>query len=85
MENLFPLSITFYKILPYLKVLAMHHNSKQLQQLQADLAAVHAEILKLQQENAILRKQLAPKLPTTNILTFSIWTHHITSRFFPPS
>jgi hypothetical protein len=29
----------------------MHHNSKQLQQLQADLAAVHAEILKLQSYN----------------------------------
>ncbi len=43
----------------------MHHNSKQLQQLQADLATAHAEICKLQQENAFLRKQLAPKLSIT--------------------
>ncbi|KAG1448861.1 hypothetical protein G6F55_010438 [Rhizopus delemar] len=45
----------------------MHHSSKQLEQLQADLAAAHAEIRKLQQENAFLRKQLAPKPSITNI------------------
>ena len=45
----------------------MHLNSKQLQQLQADLATVHAESCKLQQENVSLRKQLALKPPTTNI------------------
>ncbi|KAG1047736.1 hypothetical protein G6F43_009833 [Rhizopus delemar] len=45
----------------------MHHNNKQLEQLQADLAAAHAEIRKLQQENAFLRKQLAPKPSITNI------------------
>ncbi|KAG1054317.1 hypothetical protein G6F43_003660 [Rhizopus delemar] len=36
-------------------------------QQQIDLATAHADICKLQQENAFLRKQLAPKLPTTNI------------------
>lgn len=45
----------------------MHLNSKQLQQLQADLATVHAESCKLQQESVSLRKQLALKPPTTNI------------------
>jgi hypothetical protein len=64
---LFPLSITFYRFLPYLDVLAMHRNGKQLQQLQANLATAHAEIQKLQQENALLRKQLAPKPSTTDI------------------
>ncbi|KAG0941007.1 hypothetical protein G6F57_005276 [Rhizopus arrhizus] len=46
----------------------MYHNSKQLQQLQADLAITHAEIRKLQQENVFLRKQLAPNPSITDIL-----------------
>ena len=39
-----PLSITFYRFLPYLDALAMHHSGKQLQQLQANLTTAHAEI-----------------------------------------
>jgi hypothetical protein len=45
----------------------MHH-SKQIQQLQAELAIVHAKIHKLQQENTFLRKHLAPKSSITDIL-----------------
>ncbi|KAG0759023.1 hypothetical protein G6F16_006721 [Rhizopus arrhizus] len=44
---------------------------QQLQQLQADLATVHAEIRKLQQENSFLRKQLALKPSITYILPSS--------------
>ncbi|KAG1137728.1 hypothetical protein G6F37_011800 [Rhizopus arrhizus] len=43
----------------------MHHSSKQLQ---AGLATAQAEIRKLQQKNAFLRKQLALKPSITNIL-----------------
>jgi hypothetical protein len=50
--------------------------ASSLQRLQAGLATAHAEILKLQQENAFLRKQLAPKLPTTDISPLS---EHTTS------
>ncbi|KAG1458403.1 hypothetical protein G6F46_001171 [Rhizopus delemar] len=60
------LSITFYRFLPYLEVLVMHHNSKQLEKLQADLAAAHAEIRKLRQENAFLWKQLSQKPTITD-------------------
>ncbi|KAG1460900.1 hypothetical protein G6F46_001477 [Rhizopus delemar] len=63
--DFFPLSITFYRSLSYLEAFAMRHNSKQLEQLQADLAAARAEICKLQQENAFLWKQLVQKLTTT--------------------
>ncbi|KAG1454504.1 hypothetical protein G6F55_007572 [Rhizopus delemar] len=55
------------EFLPYLEVLVMYHSSKQLEQLQADLAAAHNEIRKLQQENTFLRNQLAPKPSITNI------------------
>ncbi|KAG1138633.1 hypothetical protein G6F37_010331 [Rhizopus arrhizus] len=50
-----------------------HHYApqQQLQQLQADLATVYAEICKLQQENSFLRKQLAPKPSITDILPSS--------------
>ncbi|KAG1142855.1 hypothetical protein G6F37_001277 [Rhizopus arrhizus] len=48
----------------------MHHNSKQLHQLQADLDTARAEIHKLKQENTSLRKQLAPKSSTTEILPY---------------
>ncbi|KAG1147193.1 hypothetical protein G6F37_004286 [Rhizopus arrhizus] len=41
--------------------------SQQLQLLQTDLATAHTEIRKLQQENAFLRKQLAPKPSITGI------------------
>ncbi|KAG1319292.1 hypothetical protein G6F62_011913 [Rhizopus arrhizus] len=44
----------------------MHYNSQQLQLLQTDLATAHTEIRKLQ-ENAFLRKQLAPKPSITDI------------------
>ncbi|KAG0932710.1 hypothetical protein G6F57_010204 [Rhizopus arrhizus] len=40
---------------------------QQIQLPQTDLATTHTEIRKLQQENAFLRKQLAPKPSTTDI------------------
>ncbi|KAG1143590.1 hypothetical protein G6F37_006799 [Rhizopus arrhizus] len=63
MKGFFPLSIAFYRFLSYLEEFAIHHNSKQLQ---AGLAAARAEIGKLQQENAFLRKQLVQKLSTAD-------------------
>ncbi|KAG1175029.1 hypothetical protein G6F46_007998 [Rhizopus delemar] len=45
----------------------LRHSSKQLQQLQADLATSHAESCKLQQENVSARKQLVLKPLTTDI------------------
>jgi hypothetical protein len=53
--------------LPYLEAPAILYNSKQLEQLQSDLAAAHAEIHKLQQENFFLWKQLALKPSTTDM------------------
>lgn len=57
----------------------MHHNSKQLQQLQADLIATCAEIHKLQQENDSLRKPFATLFSSMNplIVKPNMLTKHV--------
>ncbi|KAG1460301.1 hypothetical protein G6F46_005731 [Rhizopus delemar] len=61
--NLLPQSQTTFLSIYFV----LFRNPHYAPQKQIDLATAHADICKLQQENAFLRKQLAPKLPTTNI------------------